>query len=357
MRILSFANQKGGCGKTTAAANLAATLAQLDKRVLLIDNDPQGHATLTYGLGERDFTLSTYDLYLTSDILVEDAFLEIGHNLHLVPAGVELSAVEQALARESEKEYRLRNNLRRSALPYDYVLIDCPPSIGLLTFNALLASGEVVVPVDPSFLSLQAVRKFRETLAVLRDKRGHDLATHLLLTNFDPRLRFSRSLAAELENQYGDELLATMIHHTVRLQEAAGAALPVVRFDPHSRSALDFKNLARELVEQEVDLTVPELGHWVELLSGPQVTPEGVRFLCEFPRARSVRLTGSFNDWSAEGVPLVRRDDGLWECQLAIPPGEHEYRYIVDGAWTEDPHNTDAVQNEFGGVNSVLAVP
>ena len=266
MRVVVLANQKGGCGKTTTATNLAAALAQLDKIVLLVDNDPQGHATLAFGYHERDFSLSTYDLYLTSDILVEDAFLEVERNLHLVPAGVELSAVEPALAGEEGREHRLRDNLRRSAMPYDYVLIDCPPSVGLLTFNALLAGNEVLSPVDPSSFSLQAVRKMRETLAVIRDRKGHDLIPRILMAGFDTRPLFVRRIMEELDTLYENELLDTIIHRTVRFREAAGSAMPVLHLDPESRGAVDFRSLARELTAMEVDLSVPALDHWTALL-------------------------------------------------------------------------------------------
>ncbi len=356
MRVIALANQKGGCGKTTTATNLAATLSRLDKKVLLIDNDPQGHATLAFGYRERDFTLSTYDLYLTSDILVEDAFLDISPNLHLIPAGIELSAVEQTLARESEKEYRLRNNLRRSAMPYDYVLIDCPPSVSILTFNALLASSEILIPVDPSYYSLQAVRKMRETLSVLREKKGHDIIPHVLMSDFDTRPRFVRKLMQELDEIYEGELLDTVIHHTVRFKEAAGNGVPIVDYDTDSRGAHDFRGLARELTEQEVQVSVAALDHWVALLHGPQVTQAGVVFEADFPRAKTVRITGSFCKWSAKGLPLKCREDGIWECHLALEEGDHEYRFIVDGSWLPDPHNTETTPNEFGGANSLVVV-
>lgn len=357
MRVVALANQKGGCGKTTTATNLAASLAQLGHKVLLIDNDPQGHATLSFGFRERDFTLSTYDLFLTSDILVEDAFLAVSPELHLVPAGVELSAVEMALAREPERDLRLRDNLRRSALPYDFILIDCPPSVGLLTFNALLASGEVIIPVDPSCYSLQAVRKMRETLAMLRQKKGHDLVPRILMSGFDTRPLFVRKIMEELAELYPDELMETIIHHTVRFREAAGAGQPVAQLDADSRGAHDFRQLAREVVGKETTVTVAALDHWTALLHGPQVTKAGVRFEADFPRARSVRLTGTFCDWSAKGLALNKREDGLWETYLALEPGKHQYRFIVDGAWLPDPHNAETVANEFGGANSLLQVP
>ena len=356
MRVVALANQKGGCGKTTTATNLASALAQLEKNVLLIDNDPQGHASLACGFGDEDFSLSTRDLYLTSDILVEDAAVPVRTGLHLVPAGVDLSAVELTLAREQEKEMRLRNNLRRSTMPYDYVLIDCPPSVSLLTFNALLACGEAIIPVDASSYGLQAVRRLRETLAVIREKKGHDIVPRILMSDVDTRPRFVREVMERLEDLYEDELLETVIHHTVRVKEAADAGSPVIQFDPDSRGAHDFRQLAREILAQEIELEVVAVDHWEALLHGPAVSSAGVRFEADFPLARTVRVTGSFCDWSAKGLPLNRRQDGLWECHLDLSRGEHQYRFIVDGSWLPDPHNSRTVPNEFGGANSLVVV-
>ena len=357
MRVVALANQKGGCGKTTTATNLAAALARLGHKILLVDNDPQGHATLTFGLHESDFSLGTYDLFLSSEILVEDAYLDVGPGLHLVPAGLELSAVEMALAREPEREFRLRDKLRRSALPYDFILIDCPPSVSLLTFNALLASGEVIIPVDPSSYSLQAARKMHETLEMLRQKKGHDLVARVLRSDFDTRPLYARTIMGELEALYPGELLETIIHHTVRVREAAGAGRSLADLDPESRGAHDFRALADEVAGGgHADLAVTALDHWSALLHGPQATGAGVRFEADFPRAHSVRLTGTFCDWSAKGLPLARREDGMWEACLPLEPGRHQYRFIVDGAWLPDPHNAETIANEFGGANSLITV-
>jgi chromosome partitioning protein len=357
MRVIALANQKGGCGKTTAAVNLAAALSRLGRRVLLVDNDPQGHATLALGLGERDFSLSTYDLYLTSDILVQDARVEVMPRLHLVPAGVELSAVEPRLAGVEGREHRLRDTFRRSDLPYDVILIDCPPAIGTLTFNALMTSGEVLVPVDASVYSLQAVAKLHETLDVLRDRRGHEVVPRLLLSSFDLRSRFARELRDELAAAHGNALLRTIINPTVRLREAAAAGRPVLDHDASCRGARDFRDLAQEIVDLDVDLEVAALDHWTALLHGPEPTPDGVRFVANFPRAREVRVTGTFTGWSQAGIPLSRRDDGHWECVVPVVTGDHEYRYIVDETWLPDPHNVQTAANEFGGANSLLLVP
>ena len=357
MRVIALANQKGGCGKTTTAVNLAAALSRLGQRVLLVDNDPQGHASLALGYGERDFTLSTYDLYLTTDILVEDARIEVEPGLHLLPAGVELSAVEPRLAGAEGCERRLRDVFLRSDMPYDVVLMDCPPAVGMLTLNALMVSGEVLAPVDASPYSRQAVTKLMETLDVLRERRGHEIALRLLLSNCDLRSRYARGMREELATTFPSALLETVVHPTIRVREAAEMGVPVMEHDPDSRAARDFQDLAREMSDLEVDLPAVAIDHWTALLEGPDLTPDGVRFVAEFPRAQEVRLTGSFNDWSVTGTPLYRREDGRWECVMPIPAGDHEYRYIVDGKWLPDPHNESSVVNEFGGSNSLVAVP
>ena len=357
MRIIALANQKGGCGKTTVATNLAAALIVRAQRVLLFDNDPQGHATLASGLAEADFTLSAYDLYLTTDQRVEDVRRTLLPGLDLVPAGIDLSAVEQALATERDKDSRLRRAFSRSTMPYDVVLIDCPPSVGLLTFNALLACDEVVVPVDPSPQSLQAARKFRETLGVIRERRGRAVVARYLLSNYDPRTRFARATAETLAHEQGDAVLGTIIHHTVRLKEAAAAGRPIEVGDPGSRGALDFRELADELLAHPVPALVETAERAQPEPAGPRPASDGVLFSVRFPGARAVRITGTFNGWNAEGDPLTARGAGRWETVIAVPAGQHEYRYIVDGAWVTDPENVASVPNVFGGENSLLLVP
>ncbi|MFO7653151.1 MAG: AAA family ATPase [Candidatus Krumholzibacteriia bacterium] len=356
MRVMALVNQKGGCGKTTVAANLAAALSRLDLRVLLIDNDPQGHAGLAFGFRESDFALSTYDLYLTGDIRVEDAALEVAPRLHLVPAGVELSAVEAALAGVPGREERLLRCLRRSKRCYDWVLLDCPPGVGMLTFNALLCCDEALVPVDASHQSLQAVARLRDTLTVLHDQKRHEVTPRLLLSNVDMRLRYVHDLVQELEAHHGDALLETIIHPTVRLKEAFRAGRSIFDHDPASRAALDFRRLADEICAGDAEVRAHESERWAALPPGPAVTGDEVLFVADFPAARSVSITGTFCGWSPAGLELARRPDGLWERRVPVPPGAHEYLYMVDGVWLADPHNAAVVANEFGGENSVLTV-
>ena len=357
MRVVSVANQKGGCGKTTIAVNLASALSNLGARVLLVDNDPQGHATLGMGLRASDFTLSTRDLYLSSDVRVEDLRHEVKDQLDVVPCDVDLSTVEQELSGESRRIQRLVEAFAQSEMPYDLVLIDNPPNVGLLTFNALMASSEVLAPIDPGRFTVDAVERLRETLQLLEGERGHRLRLHLLPNGFDLRTRFGRELLERLAMTSPGSLLDTHVHRTVRLREAADVGLPVDQHDRRCRAVTDFQQLAEELWTLPADLDVEELDRWDTLLHGPRTGPQGVRFEAEFPGAYEVAITGDFTDWSVEGLPLERVDGYTWRVDLPLEPGVFEYKYIVDGVWKVDPDNPERVRNSYGQLNSVLTVP
>ncbi len=357
MRILSVANQKGGVGKTTIAVNLASALAGSGNTVLLIDNDPQAHATLALGLNPAQFALSTRELYLNEGVKVQDARITVTPELYLIPADIDLSTVEQELAEAPRKLRRLLECLATSHMPYDFVLIDNPPQVGILTFNALLASSEVLLPVDAGRFSVDAVERFSATLRGLKTERGHAPRLRIVASGFDLRTRHARRILEDLQALQPGSLARTVIRSTVRLREAAQAGSPIDRYDRQSRATADFAALSAELLASEWLLESEELMEWEELLHGPRAKSEGVLFHAYFPQAQHVCVTGDFNDWSVEGVQLERRGEGHWEAQLPIAPGCYEYKFIVDGVWTADPENPEQVRNTYGQVNSVLVVP
>jgi len=357
MRIISVVNQKGGCGKTTVTVNLASAWARGGSRVLVVDNDPQGHATQALGLGPGDFTLSTRDLYLTSDILVEDACVQIREHLHLVPADIDLATVEQELDGSTRRVRRLLERFAVSAMPYDLVLIDNPPNVGLLTFNALMAAAEALVPVDAGRFAVDAVGRLQETVDLLATDRGHDVRLHLLPSGFDVRTRYARGILDLLDELYPGGRLGTIVHQTVRLREAAAAGEPIDVHDPASRATADFAALAEELRAFPLELLRPQAAEWSRLLHGARATPGRIELVADFPDAESVAVTGDFNEWSVEGDPLDYGGDGQWRVSLPVEPGCYEYKFIVDGVWKVDPRNPERVRNSYGQVNSVLVVP
>jgi len=251
MRTIAIVNQKGGCAKTTTAVNLAGCLAEDGARVLVVDLDPQAHATLALGVDPDAVEENLYEV-LADDAGVgrlAEILVPAGKGLFVAPSGIVLSALEQKLAQEraEARVERLDRALAALGDPYDYAILDCPPNVGLLTFNALRAAQEVIVPVEASHFAMHGVQKLLETIALLAERLGIAPDVRMLPTLYDGRTRFAREMLAELRERFGDACFDTVIRNSVKLREAARRGVPVVRYAAASNGALDYAALAAEV--------------------------------------------------------------------------------------------------------------
>jgi len=339
MRVIAIVNQKGGCGKTTTAVNLAGCLAGEGSRVLVVDMDPQAHATLALGIDPEHLV----------EILVEAA-----PRLSVAPSGIVLSALEQKLAGEpiESRTNRLSAALEGLGDAFDYVLIDCPPNVGLLTFNALRAASEVIVPLETSFFAIHGVQKLLETIALLTERIGRDLGVRILPTLYDGRTRYARQTLAEIRERFGDLCFDTVIRQNVKLREAAQAGRPIASLARSANGAIDYAALA---VEVEATAPTPLRTDHASADASREIV---VRF--RDLRASDVRIAGDFNGWVPDkGVRSLIESEGatrVWTKILRLPPGRYQYRYVVDGEWREDPENPETANGAVGGRNSVLVV-
>ena len=358
MRTIAVMNQKGGCGKTTVSINLASAMSQLGEKVLLIDIDPQAHASVGLSVDSEHLDITTYELIMDPTVRVVDAMVEKSDTLTIIPANTVLSGVEQELVDKEGREQKLVDKLAQlDQQAFDVAFIDCPPSVGLLTFNALIAAQEVLIPIDASFFSMVGLIKLRETLAVIEEELNHQFQVHVVCNNLDTRTHFSNELLAEIDKFHGAVLLDSYINHTVRLKEAAAVGVSIFELEKKSKAARQFLALARELIDKHVQVAEVELDDWMERLHGPKMTSDGVLFLLDAPDAQHVLITGEFTNWSREGIPLERDpSDSIWRTVVSVEPGEYEYRFVVDGVWIRDPNNKDFIRNEFGQENSLLVV-
>ena len=253
MRIIASANQKGGCGKTTTAINLSSSLAQKGKKVLLIDFDPQAHATMGLNVTSSDLDLSIYDVISpkrNTTVALDDILVPIKENFDLAPSNVVLSVVEQELTNLEGREDRLMTAINGMQATYDYIIIDCPPSIGHLCFNALRAAEEVIIPIDMSLFSLRGVAKLTEIIMMLKDKRNHAVKSRALITMYDARTRYSRVVLEKVQSKFGDNVFETVIRYNIRLRETVDYGLPVGDYDKHAIGHIDYENLADEVISE-----------------------------------------------------------------------------------------------------------
>ena len=255
-KIFCVANQKGGVGKTTTTVNLAAGLASIGQRVLMVDLDPQGNATMGSGLDKRQLALSVYDVLLEAASIVEararsDKLIEAGLSYDVLGSNRELAGAEVELVEVERRERRLKQALAEVDAEYDFVLIDCPPSLSLLTLNGLCSANGVIVPMQCEYFALEGLTDLVNTIKQVHANLNRDLQIiGLLRVMFDPRITLQQQVSDQLKSHFGDKVFDTVIPRNVRLAEAPSYGLPGVVFDPSARGAQAYLAFAQEMVER-----------------------------------------------------------------------------------------------------------
>jgi chromosome partitioning protein len=249
--IISLANQKGGVGKTTSSINLAAALASEGKRVLLVDADPQANTSSGLGIEIKDLNYTIYEC-LIEGIDPHNAIVQTDiPKLHLIPSHINLVGAEIEMLDKEDREHLMKHILHSIRDEYDYILIDCSPSLGLITINALTASDSVIIPVQCEFFALEGIAKLLNTIKIIKSNLNPSLRIEgFLLTMYDARLRLSAQVHDEVRRHFGDLVFNTVIARNVRLSEAPSHGLSVIQYDKHSKGAKNYINLAKELIRR-----------------------------------------------------------------------------------------------------------
>lgn len=403
MRTIAVVNQKGGCGKTTVSINLASAMADLGQRTLLVDMDPQSHCAVGLAVPEEQIEQSIYDVLISKSrnepLKLTEILWQISERLELAPASIDLSAFEQQMAGIADRENCLKDVLNSVRNDYDYVIIDCPPAVGLLTFNALRAATEVIVPVETGYFALHGLSRQLETLSILCQRCEQQVDVRVLASMYDIRTKMAREILAELRKHFADKLFATVVNFNTKIKEAASFGQPISEYDSASKGQKDFRALAEEVIDSEA---ARQRSHSIEQLTdrletigatadellrsvkpalteakppiiegdkpldidariseyyGANQTEGAVVFVTLYPRAESVQLAGDFNNWQPEKNPMQKvGNSGAWKAKIPLPAGKYHYRLVVDGKWQQDPYNELTELNPFGEFNSVVEV-
>lgn len=405
MKKIAIANQKGGCGKTTTTINLAGALAETGKKTLIIDLDPQAHASFGLNASNQSMERSIYNILTDNpdkNRPIGECIVNIAPNLDIIPANILLSTLEQELKDKEDAVSKLHLALTMGELDYNYVLIDCPPSLGFLTFNALRAADQIIVPIDMSAFSLMGVGKLLGMLELIKIKIQHAPQVSALATLYDKRTKYSRVMYDEISTFFKSQMLTTIIRSSVDLKKAAAKGVCVTQFNKESLGAYDYISLAREVlradgalefekalsevspitannIDPQAVTSSPETPG-VSLTTGPTPrdsvlaiinaprgivqgepsasttpTPREILFNLEAPQAKEIYIVGDFNNWKpTEENRLSRLEGGKWQKKIGLNPGRYKYKFVVDGEWIADTANNEREQNSFGTFDSVI---
>jgi len=394
MRTIAIVNQKGGCGKTTVSINLASALAEVGKRVLLVDMDPQSHCAVGLAVPEEQIEQSIYDVLISKSrnepLRLTEILWQISDRLELAPASIDLSAFEQQMANIADRECSLKNVTDDVNGDYDYTIVDCPPAVGLLTFNALRAATTVIVPVETGYFALHGLSKQLETLNILCKRCSQQVQVRILASMYDIRTKMAREILSELRAHFGDRMFRTVVNFNTKIKEASSFGQPINEYDSASKGQRDFHSLAEEvigsaareqhrqivnsladqlesisttaseLLKQTKPETQPKQAAQRQAPSAAQVqnveypskiedkipekpTPSNINaklsdyygvnqiddaivFITLYPRASTVQIAGDFNNWQPTKNPMRRVGDS-GVWQTELKLPQGKYRY------------------------------
>jgi chromosome partitioning protein len=368
MNTIAIANQKGGCGKTTTAINLAAELGARGKRILLIDLDPQGHASLGLGIGDRELP-GLFEVFSDETSILDVVLSDVIEGVDLIPANITLAAIEPMLTDQPGRERQLMEQIEGFSHRYDYALIDCPPSLGLLSINALRAATQVLTPVEASIYALDGVQQLGDIVGLLNEKYELDITVTVIPTMFDSHTRFAQTMLRQIRDRLPGGVSEVQVRHTVRAREAAYFGKPLLHYSPDCTAAVDYQRLAEEILiasEQSgiIRIEYPtedfhDLDHEESAMSSINIKNRRQMVVLTFNdiQCRRLQLAGDFNDWIPDRDVETRKLNGRWQKVFTAEPGVYEYRLLIDGKWQADPTNPAEIPNELGGINSLLQVP
>ena len=251
-KVFAFSNQKGGVGKTTTAINLATYVARLGKKTLLIDFDPQGNATSGFGIEKNQLENNCYDMLMQNCLANQVVAATAIDNLFIIPSNIDLAAAEVDLVSVPSRESVLKRVIASIRNQYDYIFIDCPPSLGLITLNALVASDAVIIPIQSEFFAIEGLSQLMNTIRIVKQRLNPDIYINgVILTMYDSRTSMSKQVTEEIYKYFGDKIYTVPVPRNIKLVESPSFGVPVVLHAPHSNGALAYQTLARQFLERE----------------------------------------------------------------------------------------------------------